>query len=288
MSYLFSRETDGMQLQEGSIVPNNFIRASAVWIDAAGSAKLDAGMYQCNPHANWIFLALEKGEISFTWQDSPIRFREGNASFLPPCSTETSLRIPSQAHLYWFRLEGSLAAEFVRFFGALLVRPLPQRIMLCQMILAKQIASTAVRYSGTDAANFQLMQMLYAMLSTQYEQPIAAEGSVSREILHVLDALRENRYRDNPSLSSLAEIAKLPQETFRKRFVGEVGIPPLQYLIACKIARAKVLLLTPGWSVKAIAAEVGMDDPYRFSKQFKAVVGISPTDFRKLSALPLK
>lgn len=288
MSYLFSCEIDGMRLQEGSPVPNNFIRAGGAWIGAAGRAQLDAGLYALKASAQWVYLASEKGEAVLYWPDTPIRFREGDASFLPPCSREINLRIPLQASISWFRLDGTLASEPVRFFGALLVRPLPQRIMLCQMMLAKQIANTAVRYSGTDAANFQLMQMLYAMLSMQYEQPIAAGNSVSREIVRVLDALRENRYRDNPSLSMLAEIAKLPQETFRKRFVSEVGIPPLQYLIACKIARAKVLLLTPGWSVKAIAAEVGMDDPYRFSKQFRAIVGISPTEFRELSALPLK
>ncbi len=38
----------------------------------------------------------------------------------------------------------------------------------------------------------------------------------------------------------------------------------------------------PGVLVKQVAAEVGCDDPFHFSRAFKHVLGLSPDAFRRL------
>ena len=102
----------------------------------------------------------------------------------------------------------------------------------------------------------------------------------------VVDALRANQYRDNFSLAEMAAISRMPMETFRKRFVSEVGMPPLSYVLHCKMERAKELLREEGHTVRQAGIEVGMQDPYHFSKQFKNIVGISPSAFMKQAAKP--
>ena len=72
-------------------------------------------------------------------------------------------------------------------------------------------------------------------------------------------------------------------ETFRKRFTLEIGMPPQSYVLHCKIERAKALLCQPGCTVSAAGVEVGIHDPYHFSKQFKNVVGLSPSAFMQLA-----
>ena len=59
-----------------------------------------------------------------------------------------------------------------------------------------------------------------------------------------------------------------------------VGIPPLGYLQFQKMERAKTLL-RGGMSVRQTGVEIGMPDPYHFSKQFKHIVGMSPTAYLK-------
>ena len=66
----------------------------------------------------------------------------------------------------------------------------------------------------------------------------------------------------------MAAISRMPVETFRKRFSTELGIPPLAYLQFLKMERAKTLL-RGGMNVKQTGVEIGMPDPYHFSKQFK-------------------
>ena len=50
--------------------------------------------------------------------------------------------------------------------------------------------------------------------------------------------------------------------------------------------RAKELLREQDYTVRQAGVEVGMQDPYHFSKQFKNIVGISPSAFMKQAAKP--
>lgn len=154
------------------------------------------------------------------------------------------------------------------------------------MYLAEQIAQVIVRHDGTSHATYQLQHLMYGMLASQWGQPVAMDAMLSHEIAKVVDTLRANRYRDNFSLAEMAAISRMPMETFRKRFVAEVGMPPLSFMLHCKMERAKELLRDQSYTVREAGIEIGMQDPYHFSKQFKNIVGISPSAFMKLSVDP--
>jgi AraC-like DNA-binding protein len=56
----------------------------------------------------------------------------------------------------------------------------------------------------------------------------------------------------------------------------------LDFFIRLKIQRACFLLDTTDQSVKAIAADLGFDDPLYFSRCFRRVHDSSPTQYRAL------
>jgi AraC-like DNA-binding protein len=57
---------------------------------------------------------------------------------------------------------------------------------------------------------------------------------------------------------------------------------PYQYLMRLKMNIAAERLRNPGVLVKQVAAELGFDDPFHFSRAFKNVLGLSPETFRRL------
>ena len=57
---------------------------------------------------------------------------------------------------------------------------------------------------------------------------------------------------------------------------------PYRVLMRLKMNQAADRLQSPDILVKQVAAELGFDDPYHFSRAFKAVFGISPDAFRRL------
>ncbi len=287
-SYLFANveAASGALVVEGWHKPGSLTRASGAWIHAAGTAMLDAGEYDIKPHEQWVWFAVEAGEVTLVWEDTELKLKAEDTCFLPAGEKEAHLAIAEQARCVWISLEGPLAPSVVRKMGALLHMPLRQGALPSQMYLAKQIVQVIVRHTGTSDATYQLQHLMYGMLASHWGQPVAMDAMLSHEIAKVVDTLRANQYRDNFSLAEMAAISRMPMETFRKRFVSEVGMPPLSYVLHCKMERAKELLREEGHTVRQAGIEVGMQDPYHFSKQFKNIVGISPSAFMKQAAKP--
>lgn len=287
-SYLFKgveAEPDTL-IVEGWHKPGSLTRASGAWIHAAGSALLEAGQWELHAHEQWIWLAVEDGTVTLTWEGTDLPLKAEQTCFLPAGDKKASLRCDEQARILWVSLEGPLAPMVVRKMGALLHMPLKQGALPSQMYLAKQIVQVMVRHTGTSDATYQLQHLMYGMLASHWGQPVAMDAMLSHEIAKVVDTLRANQYKDNFSLAEMAAISRMPMETFRKRFVSEVGMPPLSYVLHCKMERAKELLREQDYTVRQAGVEVGMQDPYHFSKQFKNIVGISPSAFMKQAAQP--
>ncbi len=287
-SYLFRNVEASAEnlVVEGWHKPGSLTRSSGAWIHAAGSAMLETGSYMIKPHMQWVWLAVEQGEIEMDWQGNKLQLKETQTCFLPTGDKETVIRTEGETRLLWIALEGPLAPMVVRKMGALLHMPLKQGALPSQMYLAKQIVQVMVRHSGTANATYQLQHLMYGMLASHWGQPVAMDAMLSHEIAKVVDTLRANQYKDNFSLAEMAAISHMPMETFRKRFVSEVGMPPLSYVLHCKMERAKELLREQDYTVRQAGVEVGMQDPYHFSKQFKNIVGISPSAFMKQAAQP--
>ena len=271
---------------EGTHKPGSLTQASGAWIHAAGSFVLEEGTFEVNPREQWIWLAVETGDLTVNWNTNELLLEKGSTCFLPCGETHCMLKASSHVRCLWMAVDGPLAPMVVRKMGALLHMPLRQGALPSQIYLAEQIVQVMVRHSGTSDATYQLQHLMYGMIASHWGQPVAMDAMLSHEIAKVVDALRANAYQDNYSLAEMAAISRMPMETFRKRFVAEVGMPPLSYVLHCKMERAKELLRDQNYSVREAGAEVGMQDPYHFSKQFKHSVGISPSEFRKQASLP--
>ena len=266
---------------EGYHKPGSLTRASGAWIYAAGSAMLEPGAYELVPREQWIWLAVEEGEAELTWQSCVLTLKPEQTCFLPAGEISGSIKCEAQARLVWISLEGPLAPMVVRKMGALLHMPLKQGALPSQMYLAKQIVQVMVRHDGTADATYQLQHLMYGMLASHWGQPVAMDAMLSHEIAKVVDTLRANKYKDNFSLAEMAAISRMPMETFRKRFVSEVGMPPLSYVLHCKMERAKELLLRDHLSIAKTAELLQYASASAFSRAFRSYAGVPPSAFIK-------
>jgi AraC-like DNA-binding protein len=92
----------------------------------------------------------------------------------------------------------------------------------------------------------------------------------------------EDHYDEKISLDQIAENMYLSPFYISKIFKSETGDTPIRHLINIRLDRAKELL-EEGYegSIQEIAAKVGYDDAYHFSKLFKKHFGLTPTQARK-------
>ena len=278
--------SDGLLL-EGWHKPGSLTLCSGAWIHAAGGAVLTPGEHPLARRANYVWLAVAEGTVTLSRPTDTLTLGAQDTCIVHAARHPAVIRVEGgAARVLWIAFEGPLAPMVVRKMGALLHMPLRQAALPSQMLLAEQIVQVIVRHSGTANATYQLQHLMYGMIASHWGQPVAMDAMLSHEIGKVVDWLRADQYKGNPSLQEMAAVSRIPAETFRKRFTSEVGMPPLSYLLHCKMERAKELLREPGSTVRQVGADVGMQDPYHFSKQFKAIVGISPSAFMKQAKNP--
>lgn len=272
--------TDPGIFVQGIHEPAPLVESAGVWIKAAGSAILLQEEYALSACDAPIWLVLEEGKMLFCHGDTEMPMKSGECMVIPAHNRHCKLKQAKGARLLWLTVDGPLTEPFMIQMNALNRLPAKQGMLPSMVILIRQIVQVLVRHTGTGDASYQLSQLLWGLIAAHSGQTVAMGATLSHEIARVVDTLRASQYREPFSLADMAAVSRMPVETFRKRFTAELGIPPLGYLQFLKMERAKTLL-REGMSVRQTGVEIGMPDPYHFSKQFKHIVGMSPTAYLK-------
>lgn len=98
--------------------------------------------------------------------------------------------------------------------------------------------------------------------------------------------MREN-YSHRFSTADLAGQYGMDGKRFSKQFQKYIGVTPVRYLTELRIACAKELLGACDCPVMQVAACVGYEDPYYFSRVFKKITGCSPREYQTMKKLHL-
>jgi transcriptional regulator GlxA family with amidase domain len=89
------------------------------------------------------------------------------------------------------------------------------------------------------------------------------------------------QHLDRPlQVATLAAKASISPSHFFALFKRRIGLAPMDYFTRLRMERARLLLETTSLSVKEVAAELGYDDPFYFSRVFKSVNQLAPSDYR--------
>ena len=83
------------------------------------------------------------------------------------------------------------------------------------------------------------------------------------------------------STAELAALVRLSTSHFRRAFKASLGCSPHEYVIQCRIVRAKMFMLETGISLAQIAFECGLADRAHLCRLFRRRVGISPSAWRR-------
>jgi AraC family transcriptional regulator len=130
-----------------------------------------------------------------------------------------------------------------------------------------------------DAMTTALMAHLWRSYSVQKYSPPPIVKGLPRQILQqVVDYIHEHLDQDL-TLAQLAAIAHMSPSYFSRLFKQSTGLSPHQYVIQCRIDRAKQLLLRRELSIAEISDCLGFTHQSHFSHHFKRIVGSSPKTF---------
>ncbi len=83
------------------------------------------------------------------------------------------------------------------------------------------------------------------------------------------------------SIDERARRLGLSVGALRARVREASGLTPVDYIVEIRLSRARTLLAETRHDIRAVASEVGYDDPAYFSRVFTNRAGLSPSAFRQ-------
>ena len=81
------------------------------------------------------------------------------------------------------------------------------------------------------------------------------------------------------TVEELADFAAVSHSSLYRSFKRRFQMSPKRFLLEYRIERACVLLTESSYSIQEISNSVGFEDPFYFSRAFKAIKGVSPRQY---------
>ncbi len=100
-------------------------------------------------------------------------------------------------------------------------------------------------------------------------------GLSTSQLRRVTDYINDKFYSDL-TLAELAAVAGYSPAYFARQFKEATGLAPHQYLIRCRVERARALLEASALTVAEVAHRVGFADQSHLNRHFKHLLGVSP------------
>jgi AraC-like DNA-binding protein len=148
-----------------------------------------------------------------------------------------------------------------------------------------ELALVAQRSGASPDAQAAAVALLTGLLR-DIDQVIARSISSSGTLGHHRRLVLEiaSKITDAPQLAPpVAELARRAGYTadhFARVFRAVIGLTPKQFIVEARLNRARQLLLESTLSVGQIADQLGYDDIFSFSRQFKERTGKTPSAYR--------
>ena len=138
-----------------------------------------------------------------------------------------------------------------------------------------------ITQDGPNELAHDYLHVLLHLVNRDWETSAVVEHAPVDGVLQYIDL----HYEQPITLATLAQIAGISPSRLAHRFTELVGTSPMRYLRQLRIRQAERLLRSTGLPIASVAAKVGFDDPFHFSRIFKRATGASPS-FSRLQGLP--
>ena len=103
-------------------------------------------------------------------------------------------------------------------------------------------------------------------------------GLAPFQLRRVSDYIRKHS-SNTVTLENMASAAGLSVFHFARMFKAATGITPMQYVLRCRLERAREILLTEDVTISEVALETGFCDQSHLSTHFKRMYGVTPKQF---------
>ena len=125
-----------------------------------------------------------------------------------------------------------------------------------------------------------IIQVICTKKTNYFQENSRYSSAVTRSILNVKNFV-DAHYQEPIDSTEIARNAQMSYGYFSRCFHDIIGVSFSDYCSQIRISHAKELLLNTDKTVQEIAFLTGYNDEKYFSRIFKKLTNVSPSEFRK-------
>ncbi|MDR2404493.1 MAG: AraC family transcriptional regulator [Spirochaetaceae bacterium] len=185
--------------------------------------------------------------------------------------------------IFWIHLNGFLFYPFYEMVSSTVPVRIPE-IYGTQLIGLFRQCFNILKWPYGDEEFLYLCQLATAMLALipcAAKQPADSLSTSGIQGIERAFAFMKEHLREPIGLNELAEAARFSPSHLYYLFKQSTGCAPIEYFLRLKIRTAAKEVYFSNLPIRDIAETYGIEDPYYFSRLFKKIMGIAPTQYRK-------
>lgn len=215
-----------------------------------------------------------------------VRFAPGDAGVFPSM-LPVSARTASSGSF----LTVSIEPQFLLFAAHELVTPdrleLVPRFPVSDPVLRElalalkteaEAGSPGGRVYAESIASTLALHLVRHYSSIKPSERESTGGLAKFRLRRVIDYVQAH-LADDVTIEALSAAAGLSPYHFARLFKRSTGLAPRQYVIHCRVERAKSMLVHSNRSIANVAVEVGFCDQSHFAAHFRRIYGMTPKGF---------
>lgn len=243
---------------------------------------LTGGTYHRDSEDTFVLQYVNRGTVLLTCEQFEFRVEAGKGFFLFPDMEVTLQNIGSEsAELVWMIFTGYQVEIYLGRANVFRSQPIfvdPDGTM---GTLINQMHQAAQHFPNRYCKMMAMMYQLFGyMLGTSpIHQPNALIDASNYYAGCAIEYIHCN-YTAAITVDDIAQALQITRKRLYAAFRDVFHITPKQYLIYYRIEKACKQLKTTDRPVQEIAEMVGYASPFYFSKEFKRLIGIPPSQYR--------
>ena len=178
---------------------------------------------------------------------------------------------------FWISMNGE---EALRIHRLILAAAGP--VLKLQQATIDHLADCSLRLVKGATTPASASAIAYEAAMALYDDVFGSHAfAADRSVMQVvIDHINANLDKPLP-VEELAKVSGLSRAHFSRVFAESEGVPPAEFVLQQRMQRAAKLLTKAAFiPVKEVAIMSGFDDANYFSKVFRRIYGINPTEFR--------
>jgi AraC family transcriptional regulator len=156
---------------------------------------------------------------------------------------------------------------------------LPPSLKALPIIAQMEALSCAPSSMRSEELALRIIERVIALMTSDRQTPAAPTGRETRRVIEAIRLVESDAARPL-ELKEMAAVAGMSKYHFLRVFRRLTGVTPHRYLISARLRRAAFALTSSRRPVIAVALDAGFGDLSTFNKTFRAVFGLTPTQYR--------